>query len=64
VTDCSVAAEPTAIFGYADGNEQGYWLLIVHHDRLLAVQLLGTGGIGDQAINDTLGMIASITWTF
>lgn len=64
VTDCSVAAEPAAVFGYADGNEQGYWLLIVHHDRLLAVQLLGTGGIGDQAINDALGMIASITWTF
>jgi hypothetical protein len=64
VADCSVAAEPAAAFGYADGNEYGYWLLIVHHDRLLVVRLFGTGGIGDQAITDALGMIGSITWTF
>jgi hypothetical protein len=64
VSDCSVAAESAAAFGYADGNEHGYWLLIVHHDRLLAVQLFGAGGIDDQAINDALGMIGSIAWTF
>jgi len=64
VTECSVAAEPAAAFGYAEGNARGYWLLIVHQDRLLAVRLFGTGGIGDQGITDALGMIGSITWTF
>jgi hypothetical protein len=64
VTECSVAAEPAAAFGYADGNERGYWLLIVRHNSLLGVQLLGTGGISDEAINDALGMMGSIMWTF
>jgi hypothetical protein len=64
VTDCFVAAEPAAVFGYADGKEHGYWLLIVHNNRLLGVRLFGTDGIGDQAINDALGMIGSIAWTF
>src|SRR6267142_493142 len=64
VTDCFVGAEPAAVFGYADGNEHGYWLLTVHHNRLLGVRLFGTGGIGEQAIDDALGMIGSIAWTF
>lgn len=64
VSDCSVAAEPTALFGYADGDERGYWLLIVHHDRLLAIQLLGNLEIADQAIQDALAMMGSITWSF
>ena len=63
VTDCSVAGEPAAAFGYADGNELGYWLLIVRHNRLMGVRLFGTGGIGDQAIKDALGMMNSIAWT-
>ena len=64
VSDCSVAADSAAAFGYADGNECGYWLLIVHHDRLLGVRLFGTGGIGDQAIQDALGMIGSVVWAY
>jgi len=63
VADCSVAGEPAAVFGYADGNERGYWLLFIHDNGLLGVRLFGTGGIGDQAIQEALSMIGSITWT-
>jgi hypothetical protein len=64
VADCVVAAEPAAAFGYSEGNYRGYWLLIVHHERLLGVHLFGAGGVSDQALQDALGMIGSITWTF
>jgi photosystem II stability/assembly factor-like uncharacterized protein len=63
VSDCTVAAEPAAVFGYAEGNDRGYWLLIVHHERLLGVQLFGSEGIGDKALQEGLGMIGSIVWT-
>jgi photosystem II stability/assembly factor-like uncharacterized protein len=63
VSDCTVAAEPAAVFGYAEVNVRGYWLLIVHHERLFGVQLVGRDGISDRAIQDALGMIASIAWT-
>jgi hypothetical protein len=62
VADCAVAGEPAAVFGYADGNERGYWLLFIHDNGLLGVRLFGTGGIGDQAIQEALSMIGSITW--
>jgi hypothetical protein len=64
VSDCTVAAEPAAAFGYVEGNERGYWLLIVHHDRLLGIQLFGTRGVGDQAVGDVLGMMGTIAWSF
>jgi hypothetical protein len=64
VADCVVASEPAAAFGYSEGNDRGYWLLIVRHERLLAVHLFGVGGISDQAIKDALGMIGSIAWSF
>jgi hypothetical protein len=64
VVDCSVAAEPTALFGYADGSESGYRLVIVHSNRLLEIWMSGTGGLSDQAIQDALAMMGSITWTF
>ncbi len=37
---------------------------MVHNDLLFEVILTGTGGIGNQAIQDSLGMIGSLTWTF
>jgi hypothetical protein len=64
VSECSVAAEPAAIFGYADGNEQGYRLVIVHNNRLLEIWMSGGGGFSDQAVQDALKMMASIAWTF
>ena len=64
VADCSVAAEPAALFGYADSNESGYRFAIVHHDRLLEIWVLGTGGVGDQTVRDATEMMGSIVWTF
>jgi len=64
VADCSVAAESAALFGYADGNDLGYRLVIVHNDRLLEIWMAGSGGISDQALQDSLGMMGSIAWTF
>jgi hypothetical protein len=62
--DCPVGGESAAAFGYADANEHGYWLLFIHRNSLLGVRLFGAGGIGDEAIQDALGMIGSIAWTF
>jgi hypothetical protein len=64
VADCSIATESAALFGYADGNERGYRLTVVHHDRLLEIWLSGVGGVGDQSVLDALAMIGSIGWTF
>jgi len=64
VADCLVAAEPAAVFGYVDGNERGYRLSVVHKDFLLEIWLSGAGGVSNQAIQDALGMMTSITWTF
>jgi hypothetical protein len=64
VSDCSVAAESAAVYGYADGNVQGYRVAIVHHNRLLGIWLFGIGGVDDQAIKDALAMMSSIVWTF
>jgi hypothetical protein len=63
VTDCTVATEPATAFGYSDGNERGYWLLILRHNRLFGIRLFGAGGIGDPAILDALGMLNSLAWT-
>jgi hypothetical protein len=61
--DCSVASESAAVYGYTDGSEVGYRFWFVHKGLLYAVWLSGTGGIGDQAIQDALGMMSSIVWT-
>jgi hypothetical protein len=64
LADCAIAAEPAALFGYANGSERGYRLAIVHHERLLEIWLFGVGGLGDQSLQDALAMISSIVWTF
>jgi photosystem II stability/assembly factor-like uncharacterized protein len=62
--DCPVAGESAAAIGYADANEHGFWLLFIHRNSLLGVRLFGAGGIGDNVIQDALGMVGSIAWTF
>jgi photosystem II stability/assembly factor-like uncharacterized protein len=61
--DCSVAGEQAAVYGYRDGSEVGYRFYLVHKGLLYAIWLHGTGGIGDQAIQDALGMLSSIAWS-
>lgn len=60
--DCSVASEAAAVYGYADGSEAGYRFFFIHTSGLYSIWLSGTGGMSDQAIQDTLRMIGSITW--
>jgi hypothetical protein len=62
VADCSVASESAAVFGYADGNEIGYRLSVVHRDYLYEVWLYGAAGVDEQALQEALGMIGSIAW--
>jgi hypothetical protein len=61
VRDCTVGGEPAAGFGFFDGTSPGYRLFVVHGDLLFEVVLYG---VGDQAIQDSLGMIGSLTWAF
>jgi hypothetical protein len=63
VADCSVAAESAAVFGYADGNERGYRLSVVHKDFWYGIWLFGNGGVSDAALGDALGMMGSVVWT-
>jgi hypothetical protein len=72
VRDCFVGGEAAAAYGAsgdlysASGTTTGtfFFIYFVHNDSLFHVMLVGTGGVGDQAIRDSLGMIGSLTWTF
>jgi len=64
VGDCTVGGDPAALWGYSDGGQVGYWILVVHKDLLHGIRLLGANGISDQAVDDALGMIGSISWNF
>ncbi len=64
IADCTVGRETAAVFGYADGGQVGFWVWMVHKDLLHGIRLVGAGGISDQAIQDALGMMGSIGWTF
>jgi hypothetical protein len=64
VSDCTVGGEPAAAFGFSAGTFEGYFLYFVHGDGLFEVVLLGVGGISNDAIHDSLGMIGSLRWAF
>lgn len=64
VSDCTVGGEPAAAFGFSAGTFEGYFLYFVHGDGLFEVVLLGVGGISNDAIHDSLGMIGSLKWAF
>jgi len=72
VSDCRVGGEAAAVLGVSGDINSGagtangkfFWIYVVHNDLLFEVILAGTGGIGNQAIQDSLGMIGSLTWTF
>ncbi|MFI5281856.1 MAG: hypothetical protein ACHQ0J_01845 [Candidatus Dormibacterales bacterium] len=62
VSDCKVGGEPAAVFGYSDRTNAGYRLYVVHKDYLYEVRLFGSGGVSNQAVQDSVGMIGSLTW--
>jgi hypothetical protein len=72
ISDCQVGGEAAAAFGVsgdlnlASGMANGkfFWIFVVHHDLLFKVIVVGNGGVGDQAIQDSLGMLGSLRWTF
>jgi hypothetical protein len=64
VSDCSVGGEPAAAFGFSAGAYEGYFVYVVHNDLLFEVVLLGFGGVNNEAIRDSLGMIGSLKWAF
>ena len=72
VSDCRVGGEAAAVFGVSGafntsaGTTKGsfFWIYVVHNDSLFEVFLVGNGGVSDQAIQDSLGMLGSLTWTF
>jgi predicted esterase len=63
VRDCTVGGQPAAAFGYSDGTNFGYRVFVVHKDLLFEIWLFGAGGVANQASQDALGMIGSLTWT-
>jgi hypothetical protein len=72
VSDCRVGGEAAAVYGasgdviLASGTTGGsfFWIYFIHNNYLFHIFLVGIGGIGSQAIQDSLGMIGSLTWTF
>jgi hypothetical protein len=72
VSECRLGGEPAAVFGVsgdlisASGTTTGkfFWIYVVHNDFLFKVILVGSGGIDNQAVQDSLGMLGSLTWTF
>jgi hypothetical protein len=59
-----VGGEPAAAFGFSAGTYEGYFVYFVHGDLLFEVVLLGFGGVSNEAIRDSLGMIGSLKWAF
>jgi hypothetical protein len=72
ISDCRVGGEAAAVFGVSGdlnsasgaANGKSFRIYVVHNDLLFEVILFGTGGIDNQAIQDSLGMLGSLTWTF
>jgi hypothetical protein len=72
ISDCRVGGDAAAAFGVsgdlnsASGTTNGkfFWVYVVHNDLLFDVILVGTGGIDNQAVQDSLGMLGSLIWTF
>jgi hypothetical protein len=72
ISDCRVGGEAAAAFGVSGafntsaGTVKGsfFWIYVVQNDLLFEVLLVGNGGLSDQAIQDSLGMLGSLTWTF
>lgn len=62
VRDCSVAGDAAAAYGFDNGAISGFYIYFIHNDGLDEVFLEGMGGLGDQAIQDALGMIGSVVW--
>jgi hypothetical protein len=62
VSDCAIGGDPASVFGFSDGVLMGYDLFVVHKDFLFEIYFVGTGGIGNGALQDALGMLGSITW--
>jgi hypothetical protein len=64
VRDCSVGSEAAAAYGFSKGPISGFDIYFIHNDGLAEVFLVGTGGVGNQAIQDSLAMLSSLVWTF
>jgi len=64
VRDCSVGGEAAAAYGFSNGTISGFYIYSVRSDGLFEAFLFGSGGLGDQAIQDCLAMLGSIEWTF
>ena len=72
ISDCRVGGEAAAAFGVsgdltlASGTTNGsfFWIYFVHNDFLFEVILVGNGAVSKQAIQDSLGMLGSLSWTF
>jgi predicted esterase len=63
VRDCTIGGEAAAAYGFSNGTISGFYIYSIDHDGLFEVFLFGTGGLGNQAIKDSLGMISSLNWT-
>ena len=69
--DCHVGGEPASAFGMSgdlatnSGTIAGQFInvYVVHNYYLYEIDLIGTGGIGDHAIGDSLAMLGSLRWT-
>lgn len=64
ISDCSVGGEAAAAYGYSDETDSGFYVYVVHNDALFKVILFGAGGVSNQAIQDSLAMLGSLSWTF
>jgi hypothetical protein len=63
VSDCRIGGDAASVFGFADTRLAGYDLFVIHRDRLFEIYFVGADGVSDQAVQDTLGMMGSITWS-
>jgi hypothetical protein len=64
LSDCTVGGnEAATAYGFSNGTLAGFYVYFVHSDGLGEVFLAGTGGLSDQAIQDSLAMVGSLVWT-
>lgn len=63
VGDCTVQTDSAAFLQYTQGSRAGYMIALLHFGSLYEVQLEGSGGVDQNAIQDTKQLLGSWQWT-
>jgi hypothetical protein len=59
---CAVGKDQAAFISFTSGSTVGYLVLWLHYGDAYVLQLRGTGGVDDRAVEDARSVLASVTY--